>query len=96
MPDDDPILIEDYHPEWPKLFRLERDLIASAIGPWLAGPIEHIGSTAVPGLVAKPVIDIMAPVESLDRSRPALEAIAALTERKGPFIVEALRRTRHG
>ena len=43
--------------------------------PWLAGPIEHIGSTAVPGLAAKPVVDIMAGVESLDASRPAIAAL---------------------
>ena len=42
------------------------------IGKWLAGSIEHIGSTAVPGLAAKPVVDIMAGVESLEASRPAL------------------------
>ena len=43
--------------------------------PWLAGPVEHIGSTAVPGLAAKPVIDIMAGVEGLDASRPAIAAL---------------------
>ena len=44
------------------------------LAPWLAGPIEHIGSTAIPGMVAKPVIDIMAAVESLDASRRAISA----------------------
>jgi GrpB-like predicted nucleotidyltransferase (UPF0157 family) len=44
--------------------------------PWLAGSIEHIGVTAVPGLAAKPVVDIMAAVESLDASRPAIAALA--------------------
>ena len=46
------------------------------LAPWLTGPIEHVGSTAVPGLAAKPVIDIMAAVESLEASRPAISAAA--------------------
>lgn len=47
------------------------------LAPWLVGPVEHIGSTAVPGLAAKPVIDIMAGVQARETSRPA---IAAATE----------------
>jgi len=70
-----PIHIVPYDALWPATFETERALLAGAIGEWLAGPIEHIGSTAVPGLAAKPVIDIMAAVESLDASRPALAAL---------------------
>lgn len=71
------ILIAEYDESWPRRFAEERELLASVLRPWLMGPIEHIGSTAVPGLAAKPVIDIMAGVASLDASRPALEALAA-------------------
>lgn len=49
-------------------------MLERVLAPWLAGPIEHIGSTAVPGLVAKPVIDIMAAVETLVAARPAIAA----------------------
>jgi GrpB-like predicted nucleotidyltransferase (UPF0157 family) len=42
------------------------------------GAIEHIGSTAVPGLSAKPVIDIMAGVQTLEGSRPAIAVAAQL------------------
>jgi hypothetical protein len=52
--------------------RPERTLLINAIGRWRAGSIEHIGSTATPGVAAKPVIDIMAGVESLEASRAAL------------------------
>lgn len=45
------------------------------LAPWLVGPIEHVGSTAVPGLQAKPVIDIMAAIGDLAASRPAIEAL---------------------
>lgn len=53
-------------------------MLSDTLGRWLTGPIEHIGSTAVPGLAAKPVIDIMAGVESLESSRPAIAAAADL------------------
>jgi GrpB-like predicted nucleotidyltransferase (UPF0157 family) len=65
-------------PSWPALFEVERLALTGTVGPWLAGPIEHVGSTAVAGLAAKPVIDIMAAVAGLDESRPAIAAAAAL------------------
>jgi GrpB-like predicted nucleotidyltransferase (UPF0157 family) len=52
-----PIIIRDYDPLWPQQFETFRSRIAAAL-PRLATAIEHVGSTAVPGLAAKPVIDI--------------------------------------
>lgn len=69
------IHIAPYDPSWPVRFEDERAILARVIGPWVVRPIEHIGSTAVAGLDAKPVIDMMAPVESLDASRPALPVL---------------------
>ena len=74
-----PIVIVDYDPDWPRQFQLESELLASALKRWLVGDLEHVGSTAVVGLVAKPIIDIMAPVRSLDASRPAIDAAATLS-----------------
>ncbi|HEY1587217.1 MAG TPA: GrpB family protein [Polyangia bacterium] len=73
-----PIHVVPYDASWPTRFAEERAALERVLSPWLAGPIEHIGSTAVPGLVAKPVIDIMAAVASLDASRPALAVLAPL------------------
>jgi GrpB-like predicted nucleotidyltransferase (UPF0157 family) len=75
---DDPIVLAPPDPLWPAQFAAERDAIAAALAPWLAGAPEHIGSTAVPGLPAKPIIDIMAPVVSLAASRDAIQAAAGL------------------
>ncbi len=76
MADEAPVEIVSYDRDWPGRFEAERKVLVEAIGPWLAaGSIEHIGSTAVPGLDAKPVIDIMAGVESLDGSRAALPVL---------------------
>ena len=53
-----PIVIVDYAPHWPLRFEAARSAITGAFGELLVS-IEHVGSTAVPGLAAKPVIDIM-------------------------------------
>lgn len=50
--------VVDYNPAWPAMFESEAQAIRQAIGDRLAG-IEHIGSTAVPGLKAKPIIDLV-------------------------------------
>jgi GrpB-like predicted nucleotidyltransferase (UPF0157 family) len=75
---EEPIFLVDYDPAWPRLFEEERAALESVLRRWLTGPIEHIGSTAVPGLTAKPIIDIMAPVRDLVSSLPALDATAPL------------------
>jgi GrpB-like predicted nucleotidyltransferase (UPF0157 family) len=53
-----PIVLADYDPHWPVLFEHEAERIRSALGDRVLR-IEHAGSTSVPGLVAKPVIDIV-------------------------------------
>ena len=69
------ILIVDYDPDWPQLFRREAVRIRSVLGS-KALRIEHAGSTAVPGLAAKPIIDLVLVVQnSADEGAyaPALE-----------------------
>jgi GrpB-like predicted nucleotidyltransferase (UPF0157 family) len=73
-----PVIIEPYDSTWPRKFEAERALLVSVLAPWLVGPIEHVGSTAVPGLPAKPIIDIMAAVGDLPSSVPAIEALKPL------------------
>jgi GrpB-like predicted nucleotidyltransferase (UPF0157 family) len=71
-----PIVLVDYDPEWPELFQREADKIRGALGD-KALRIEHTGSTSVPGLAAKPVIDIVLVVANSadeDAYVPALEA----------------------
>jgi GrpB-like predicted nucleotidyltransferase (UPF0157 family) len=69
------VYIEPYDPSWPERFERERDLLQGVLRHWLVAPIEHVGSTAVAGLSAKPVIDIMAGVASLSESEPAIAAL---------------------
>ena len=69
------VVVADYEPAWPERFRQEAARIRAALGE-AALAIEHIGSTSVPGLAAKPVVDILLVVEdSSDEATyvPALE-----------------------
>ena len=59
------IVIAPYDPAWPERFEVERARIAAALGP-RALRIEHIGSTSVLGLAAKPIVDVLVEVASLD------------------------------
>src|SRR5215217_5667547 len=70
------IHLEEYNPEWPHLFDREAHRIRAALGDQ-ALRVEHVGSTSVPGLAAKPLIDILLVVpNSADEASyvPALEA----------------------
>ena len=57
------IVLEDYNPAWENMFSRHRNIISSALGDHMLS-IEHIGSTAVPGLPAKPIIDILVIVKN--------------------------------
>ena len=78
-----------YDASWPERFEEERKALAPVIGAYVTGTIEHVGSTAVPGLAAKPLIDIMVGVESLDASRPALSMLEALEYCYFPYRPDA-------
>ena len=70
------IELAEYDPEWPRLYAREADRIGAALGP-SALRIEHVGSTSVPGLAAKPLIDIVlvvADTRDEDAYVPPLEA----------------------
>jgi GrpB-like predicted nucleotidyltransferase (UPF0157 family) len=69
------VRLVDYDSAWPELFRLEALRIAASLAP-LTLRLEHVGSTAIPGLVAKPVLDILGgyePPGDVSAIIPALE-----------------------
>ena len=81
-----PIQIADYHPEWPQLFEHEAERIRRVLGNRVL-LLEHVGSTSVPGLAAKPRIDILLVVaDSADESAyiPPLEAAAYVLHIREP------------
>lgn len=72
-----PIVVVDYDPNWPALYEAESERISSALGEQVL-QIEHIGSTAVPGLAAKPVIDISVGVGHLDQAELCIPILKGL------------------
>ena len=73
----DDITLEPANPDWPRLFAKEKTRLLADFGSRFIG-IEHIGSTAVPGLDAKPVIDILGGVASMDEADALLEPLCAV------------------
>ncbi|WP_017185910.1 GrpB family protein [Alkalibacillus haloalkaliphilus] len=59
------VKLVSYNPEWPQLFQQEKQLLQNLIGEHVLG-IEHIGSTAIKGLKAKPIIDLVIGLKSLE------------------------------
>lgn len=77
-------VVVPYDPEWPRRFEAERALLERVLAPWLEGGIHHIGSTAIPGIAAKPSIDMMAGVRDLDEARAAFEPLREVSYHYAP------------
>lgn len=67
----------EHDPTWAELFERERTLLAPIFDGYAVG-IEHIGSTAVPDLCAKPIVDVLVGVRELTLSREQVEAMEGL------------------
>jgi GrpB-like predicted nucleotidyltransferase (UPF0157 family) len=74
---DERIRVTAYDPEWPLAFAAERERLLGSLGD-AALRIDHIGSTAVPGMAAKPVIDIQISLRDLDDEDSYLPAVESL------------------
>ncbi|BCJ78087.1 hypothetical protein CS0771_76310 [Catellatospora sp. IY07-71] len=74
----DEIVIVPYDPRWPELYAQQRAAVTAALAPVLAGPVEHIGSTSVPGLAAKPIIDMLARVTDYHAAAALAPAMARI------------------
>jgi len=84
-PEREEIELVPHIPEWEALFKKEAERLSSVLGDTLL-QIHHIGSTAIPGILAKPIVDILPTVKDIhavDRLTPSLEALGY--EAKGEF-----------
>src|SRR5215217_1326687 len=82
----DRVVVVPYDPAWPGLFRQQAARLRSGLGD-VAVRIDHIGSTAVPGLAAKPIIDMQVSVasfEPLDAFRDPLEDLGYVFRPENP------------
>ncbi|POZ63802.1 GrpB family protein [Chromobacterium alticapitis] len=85
------IEIQPYHPAWPQRFATEAAKLRAALGTLAdQAVIEHIGSTAVPGLAAKPVIDIMLGLPRLSDLEPYFPALSAIGFHHQPQMAAAM------
>ncbi|MCV3766699.1 GrpB family protein [Rhizobium sp. TRM95796] len=73
----EPVIIVAYDPAWPEIFEALRRRIEAALGP-IAIAVEHVGSTAVPGLPAKPIIDIDVAIAGDSALPTAIAALATI------------------
>ncbi len=80
----DNIVIADYGPRWPELYAESAAELRQALGASLL-TVEHIGSTSIPGLAAKPIIDIQAVIRAVSDVDEAVPALAALGWVRGAF-----------
>jgi GrpB-like predicted nucleotidyltransferase (UPF0157 family) len=72
---DQPIALVEHDPSWRDRFLAQQAALSRLLQPWLAAPPEHVGSTAVPDLRAKPIVDIVAPVRSLAEAQDAVPVL---------------------
>lgn len=87
---DEPIRLSPYDPAWPRRFEEERSALEDAIGGWVVGGIHHVGSTAVAGLEAKPIIDILVGISDLEESRACFEPLARLGYLHAPYLPDEM------
>jgi GrpB-like predicted nucleotidyltransferase (UPF0157 family) len=78
------IVIADHDPAWVAKFEAARDAMFAACGRDAFVAIDHIGSTSVPGLAAKPIIDMMPGLRSLADAPPVIAGLVALGYRYVP------------
>ena len=71
------VKLAPYTAEWKRLFEEEKTLLQSAIGQYVLG-IQHVGSTAIPRMSAKPIIDIGIAVTSFEEARVCIQPIEQL------------------
>jgi len=74
---DQAITLIDHDPAWAVRFTEQQLRLSVLLEPWLAAPVEHVGSTSVTGLRAKPIVDLLAPVTSLDAAPQIIPVLAS-------------------
>src|SRR5262249_18075362 len=86
----EPVPVVAYDATWRTRFDGERSQLEAAIGNWAVAGIHHVGSTAVPGLDAKPIVDILVGVRDLASSRSCFDPLAGLGYVYAPYRTEQM------
>jgi len=84
------IKIVSYDPEWAEMYESERKFLYSLLGDYVQGTIEHVGSTSVVGMLAKPIIDIMVGIESLESTEGAIKLLSNNSYCHSPYKADVM------
>jgi GrpB-like predicted nucleotidyltransferase (UPF0157 family) len=72
------IHLEAHNSSWSQMFASEKTLIERTLSDWIQGGVHHVGSTAIPGIAAKPVVDITVGVQNLARASECIRLLSAI------------------
>ena len=86
----EPVRLLPHDPVWAASFEEEAARIRQVMDPWITGGIHHVGSTAIQGLDAKPIIDIAVGVESLEASLPCIELLSDIQYLYAPYRADVM------
>lgn len=85
------VVVVEHDPTWPQRFREEALVVGEGLGPACVA-VQHIGSTSIPGILAKPIIDMLAEVSEIDAADRRTAEMAALGyEAKGEYGIQGRR-----
>lgn len=87
---DEGIVVVEYDASWPDRFAVQAAVLEPLLAEWLVEPVHHVGSTSVPGLAAKPVIDILGPVVSLSDSEGSIEVLRSAGWFYTPYLSDTM------
>ena len=90
MASDESVRLVSPDPSWAAQFEEEREALEEAIGGWAPGGVHHVGSTAVAGLEAKPIIDILVGVRDLETAKACFGPLADLSYVHAPYLPEEM------
>jgi GrpB-like predicted nucleotidyltransferase (UPF0157 family) len=72
------VLVAPYNADWVAWFEDERAVLQRALSSWLSGDVQHVGSTSIPGMPSKPIIDMVAGVDDVGRALTAINPLTGL------------------
>jgi len=90
MEKEEPIYLVEYDKSWPTKFLAEKELIQATLDEWIVGDIEHVGSTSIPDLTAKPIIDIMVGVKELKKAKACIPILEGINYLYSPYKADRM------
>jgi GrpB-like predicted nucleotidyltransferase (UPF0157 family) len=87
---DAPVDLVPYDAAWPSRFEKERMAISDVLRDLIVGSIEHVGSTAIPGIEAKPILDIMVGIRDLSAPEALVQMLGRIGYLYYPYRLDVM------